>query len=314
MNSAIRTVTGLVSPDEVGLIDGHNHVWISKQPALADDTPILDQPVEILDELKAFRDAGGWGQVDCQPGGAGRDGNWLRDFSAASGVKIIANTGFYLQQYYPEGAAVWSMGAEAAQSYFLSEITEGLEETQLDGEPVFPGFIKIAVQATLADSPRHLLEAAAAVSRETGYLVEMHTERGQDIENVLDFLGNAGLEPGRLVICHIDKRPDHGLHQELAQEGYGLEYDTFFRTKYQPEENLWPLIEEMVAGGFARNLVLATDLADKSLWAFGGGVGIEAFVSKVFERLDNTGFFPDDVQAMMGGNIAQRLAVPIKEE
>jgi phosphotriesterase-related protein len=206
------------------------------------------------------------------------------------------------------------MGAEEAEEYFLSEIFDGLEETRESGEPVFPGFIKIAVQASLDDSPQHLMEAAAAASRVTGYLIEMHTEKGQDIERILEFMGRADLEPGRLVICHIDKRPDIGLHRELAQEGYALEYDTFFRPKYQPVEHLWPLIEEMAAGGYAGSLVLATDLADKSLWAFGGGIGIEAYISTVYERLVQTGFTPEDIRAMMGGNIAQRLAIPIKEE
>ena len=64
------------------------------------------------------------------------------------------------------------------------------------------------------------------------------------------------------MLCHIDKRPDVGLHRDLAAAGVLLEYDTFFRPKYDPERNVWPLVERMLADGYAASIAIGTDLAD----------------------------------------------------
>ena len=61
-------------------------------------------------------------------------------------------------------------------------------------EPVFPGFIKIAVGETLNDSPRDLMEAAFFASKESGLLIEMHTEKGANVEDFLTFFEHLGLE------------------------------------------------------------------------------------------------------------------------
>jgi phosphotriesterase-related protein len=305
----IQTVTGTIPPNDLGLTDGHNHLWISRQVVPASDAPVLDQPEDIQEELIAYRKAGGISQIDCQPIFAGRNGNRLRWLSEKSGVNVVTNTGFHRRIYYPEGAPIWQMDCAQAAAFFIDEIQNGLLESRdYPEEIVKPGFIKIAVEKSLAESPKHLVEAAVQASLETGYLIEMHTERGQDIEVIITFITGLGLPPDRLVICHIDKRPDFALHQDLAGEGFALEYDTFFREKYLPEEKLWPLIEAMVDAGLAHNLVLATDLADASLWAFGGGVGICSFPNIIKARLVETGYEDGNIQAMMGGNIGRLLA------
>jgi len=72
----------------------------------------------------------------------------------------------------------------------------------------------------------------------------------------------------------MDKRPDIGLHQELAHLGVLLEYDTFYRPKYNPSENLWPLIEKNGNTGHADRIALATDMAEAELYYFIGVVRV----------------------------------------
>jgi hypothetical protein len=131
---------------------------------------------------------------------------------------------------------------------------------------------------------------------------------------MVEFFRRPPVDLGRLVICHIDKRPDAGLHTELAQAGIMLEYDTFFRPKYQPEQNLWPLITSMLAGGWAGSLALATDLADGALWQrIGGGPGLLGFAVEIKRRLEDMQIRPEVVSGLLGNNIASRLAVNLKE-
>jgi len=307
----IITVTGAVQPDVLGYTDAHSHVWIDPVPGGHPAAPVLNDAEAILAELKDYKAAGGGAIIDCQPLNCGRDANKLHALSSASGVKIVACTGFHLRQYYADdNAPLWEMSAEAAAEFFVGEIRSGLTETRQSDAVVYPGFIKIAAEATFADSPRHLFEAAAAAAKETGYAIEMHTERGAAIEDFLAFFIEQGLSPERLVFCHVDKRADFGLHREMAAAGVMMEYDTFYRPKYDPEANLWRLLAQMIAAGYAHRIAIATDMAGGELWSrLGEGPGLTAFFSLIQARLQSMAIEPSVIDDLMGGNIASRLTI-----
>jgi phosphotriesterase-related protein len=107
----------------------------------------------------------------------------------------------------------------------------------------------------------------------------------------------------------MDKRPDPGLHKELARLGVLLEYDTFYRPKYNPSENLWPLIEKMVDAGFSDRVALATDMAEPEFYRFiGGGAGLASLPSEIQDQLTKKGIPETARKQMLGSNIARRLA------
>ena len=171
------------------------------------------------------------------------------------------------------------------------------------------GFIKIASESTVRGSPQEPVRGAAAAAASTGLALEVHTEKGEDVEDIVTFLTDLGVPPTQLVLCHMDKRPDLALHCELARTGVVLEYDTFFRRKYEPEANLWPLIGEMPSAGLSDSLALATDMAEAGLWQnLGGGPGLCALVTDVVPRLQALGLSERGIRGLVGGNIARRLA------
>ncbi|MFN8482581.1 MAG: hypothetical protein U0768_06005 [Anaerolineae bacterium] len=314
MFSQVMTVNGPLPPSALGTTDAHTHVWIAAVAGAAADAPQLHDAAAIVRELEDFRRVGGGAVVDCQPGGCGRDGRSLARLSAASGVHIVAATGYHRARYYAPDAPQLRFTAEQACDYFVGEILGGLTETREDAGPVYPGFIKIAAEATLEQSPLALMEGAAAASLATGYAIEMHTEQGASAEHFLEFFIQQGVSPQRLVFCHIDKRPDVALHRELAAAGVVLEYDTFFRPKYQPDTNVWPLLEALAAAGFDHQIALATDMADSAMWrSYGGGPGMAAFVTQIGARLASVGFQDSAVRSLTGGAIAERLAVPVAQ-
>ena len=311
MEKLITTVLGTVAPSELGIIDAHSHVWIEPVVSGADDAPVLDDEVMIGRELRAFRDSGGSAIVDCQPVSVGRNGNMLRRLAQASGVHLIACTGFHRKRYYAPTPTLWQMRAEDAADLFVHELTVRLTETTDDAEPVRAGFIKIAGEATMAETPQHLLEAAAMACRVTDCMISMHTEKGASVEAFLQFFIDHNVDPQRLVFCHVDKRADFGFHSEIAQSGAMLEYDTFFRPKYDPDHNVWPLLEKMIAAGFAAQVALATDMAEASMWR---DPGPAAFPTIIQSRLAAMDVPQETINQLMGHNIAKRLAMPVRRE
>jgi predicted metal-dependent phosphotriesterase family hydrolase len=107
----------------------------------------------------------------------------------------------------------------------------------------------------------------------------------------------------------MDKRPDASLHMELASQGVLLEYDTFYRPKYNPTENLWPLIEKMVGVGMSERVALGTDMAETEHYRFiGGGAGLSSLPGEIQKNLIKKKFPETARMQMLGGNIARRLA------
>ncbi|HSK67206.1 MAG TPA: hypothetical protein VK888_09755 [Anaerolineales bacterium] len=304
----VITVQGPIPYEQLGITDAHNHMWIEPVPGAGPGSPVLNRFDPILKELIEYRERGGASILDCQPQGCGRDGNKLHALSKASGVHLIACTGFHRKKYYAPDHWLWSASSEKVSDFLSSELEQGLTETLNTTVPVRAGFIKIALESTWADCPQAALEGAAAAAVKTRALMEIHTEKGALAEKAWIYFMDQGVLPQQLVFCHMDKRPDLSLHKELARQGVLLEYDTFYRPKYHPTENLWPLIERMVAAGFAGRVALATDMAEAELYHFlGGGPGLASLPDEIQNELKKKGIPEAARKQMLGSNIARRL-------
>jgi 5-phospho-D-xylono-1,4-lactonase len=301
----IISVTGPIDVNMAGITDAHNHVWIESVLGALYRGPVLNNRDAIIHEIKKFHQAGGQTIVDCQPGGCGRNGWKLLELSKTSKVNIIASTGFHLQRYYPVEFWIFRSSVDKAYIFFLDELTKGLMETQISSEPVKAGIIKIAFEEKLEKSPLLLVQAAVYASLETGAALEVHIETGSNIEKIVNTLFDYGISANKLVLCHIDKIVDFGLHSTLAQEGILLEYDTFFRKKYFPDENVWPLLISMVEAGYSSQICLATDMADSDMWmGRGGSPGLIGFMDKIIPRLVSLGIDNSIINQLTGFNIA----------
>lgn len=305
----IHTVLGELPYSSLGIVDAHTHTWIEPIQGADPASPLLDQFDKICEELTRYRLSGGGSLLDCQPGGCGRNANRMVRLSQESGVNIIACTGFHRVRYYAPYHWLFSTGVKDAAHYFIKELTRSMDETDQQPQQVVAGFIKIALEAEWEAIPQNALMGAITAARETDALVEIHTEKGALAERAVSTFDENGVSPNRLVICHIDKRADFTLHSMLASAGVLLEYDTFYRPKYRPEENLWPLIHKMVEYGLDDHIALATDMAEVSMYrTISNGLGMEGFTGEIKDRLESMGCSQPSIRRMLGENIARRLA------
>jgi phosphotriesterase-related protein len=266
----------------------------------------------IQAELADFRAAGGTTLIDCQPGGCGRDTRVLRRLAEGTGLQITATTGYHLQKYYPADHWLWSASEEEAAAHFVEELTGGTVES---GGTVRAATIKVAYDGVIAGQSRVLLEAAARAARQTGAAILAHTEQGRNVEALLAFFAGRRVPPDRLYLCHLDKRPDLGLHRELAQAGVLLGYDTFLRPRYDPERGVWPLLRALVADGLEGAIAIGLDLAPVEMWRFAGGPGPLALPEQIIPRLRAEGLGEQAILRLTAQNVAERLAwqVPLPD-
>jgi predicted metal-dependent phosphotriesterase family hydrolase len=302
----LQTVTGSVPVEDIGLIDGHAHLWIDPPEDIAPEARLqLDNYEAIQAELVDFCAAGGTGIVDCQPGGCGRDAAMLVRLAETTGLHVTATTGFHQQKYYPPNHWLWSASVEKAAAYFTEELTVGMHET---GGTVRATTIKVGYEGMIDGQSRVLMEAAAEAARHTGAAILFHTERGNNVEKLPPFFADRGVPTERLYICHVDKRTDVGLHRELAQAGALLGYDTFVRPKYNPDQGAWQLLHVLVDEGLGGHIALGLDLAIASMWQhYGGQPGMLALPEQIVPRLRTEGI-PEAVIAQLSGqNVARHL-------
>ncbi len=301
----LQTVTGLIPLEDVKMADGHAHLWIDPPKGVSPQAQlILNNPYLIEAELKDYRSAGGTTLIDCQPGGCGRDARMLKKFSEASELHVTTTTGFHLSRYYPSGYWLWSASEQAALEYFVNELTAGVQEN----DEILATTIKVGYKGKIEGQTRILMEAAAEAACQTGAALLFHTEEGANVEALPTFFEDRGVAINRLYLCHMDKRPDFGLHCELAQAGALLGYDTFVRTSYKPQKNVWPLLLEMMRGGWVENIAVGLDLARSSMWRhFDGGPGLVALPDSILPRLHREGFSESVISKLIGQNVTQFL-------
>ena len=307
---ALPTVHGPpLAPGAGARVDSHAHAWIEPPEGVdpASALALRDEPMQAA-ALSKFREAAAPRRaalVDCQPPRCGRDARALARLSRASGVAIAACTGFHLARYYPHGERPWN-DADSAAKEFEQELRQGMAELPERKAAL----IKAAHSGVQGEDPA-MWEAALAARERSDALLLIHTERGAQVEALLAELLGRGVPAAKVYLCHVDKRPDHALHRELASAGALLGYDTFVRPRYQPESTSWPLLQQMVEAGHAASVALGLDLAESAMWEDAGGPA--ALVRHLERELTARGFSAATTEALLGENLLRRATASSSE-
>ncbi|SED63883.1 phosphotriesterase-related protein [Jiangella alba] len=304
------TVLGPADPAGLGAVDAHEHLFL-RSPALpGDDFGAVDA---MTAEVETVQAAGIGAIVDLTPVGLGRSVTGLASVSRATGVHIVAATGYHRDAHYPSGHWVYREPAQVLEEVLVTDLTSGIDERDWQGPRPSPsshraGIVKLgASYQRLSPAERVRLSAGASAARRTGAPVAVHCEIGTMGPELLDLLAADGVPAGRVLLAHLDRNPDAGLHAELAARGAYLLYDTVGRIKYRPDSVLLDLVERMVAAGFGDRLLLGTDVGRRSqLRAYGGGPGMAVLGETFVPRLRSV-VGTEAVDAILRTNAAAAL-------
>lgn len=357
----IRTVLGPIKPEELGLSSMHEHVlydgtvyfkrtegqFPEDSLVKADDLVSLDNigliqrnltltkdGCSMFDEdlmtaeMQEFKDSGGQAMVDMSTPGLRCNVPGIRRISEKTGVHVVATTGLYAEDSWPDRFK--EMSLQAYFDYMMDEIKNGIEDTG-----ILPGGIKIAI-TDLTKLQELLLRAAGRVCNESGLMLTVHPgfAIGNDGRRIVKILKEEGVNLERVVIAHGDAfficndfktlitdpnswHQTTDYHEELLDQGTNISIDCLghaytlelagmmFERDWQRLGGLITLIK----AGYSPQIVLGTDTYLKILTRRGGGEGYCRLTKFVIPALCDVGVSDFDIRQMTVENPARLLSV-----
>lgn len=298
----IRTVWRDIQPEEAGHAQCHEHIWLKKgasyqiNPALC-----IDDRERSLKELKDYYRAGGRLLVDAQPTGCGRDAAVLAELSKESGVFIVAATGFHKKEFF-DNIQLFSWPEEKLARRYIREIMEGIPDSGQTSSLYRAGMLKAAADDRWQTDPvyHRFFEAVAQAAVQTGAPVMIHTEKGNDILELIHWFKERGVPPGKLLICHLDRTHyDAAYHTKVLSAGCSLCYDSIHRLNYVSEQEELALLLHMKKEGLLGQIVLSLDTTNQRLRAYHArDMGLDYIRTTFIPKLKEQGFTEQEIRQM----------------
>jgi phosphotriesterase-related protein len=231
MSKMIETVKGPVPADSLGKTLVHEH-FIFGYPGFQGDVTLgpfneeeaLDKSISVAREIMSF---GIKTVVDPTPNECGRNPDFLREISNASGLQIICATGYY---YEGEGATPYfkfrqALGTAEEEIYemFKKEIADGISDTGIK-----PGIIKLASSKDeITEYEKMFFRAAARIQLETGIVILTHTQEGTMGPEQAKLLIEQGADPAHIIIGHMCGNTNTDYHKQVMDQGVRIGFDRF---------------------------------------------------------------------------------------
>ncbi|GEB53619.1 MULTISPECIES: phosphotriesterase [Streptomyces] len=309
----VQTVTGPLSRAAVdGPVLAHEHLALDLD-LKGDGAAVLDPSRHeraVAGELAELRAESGLSlviELTCR--GMGRDPRALERIARASGVAVVAATGWYYEPFHTaelDGASV-----EQLTATLLAEADGGL-----DGTGVLPGVLgEVGSHGERPSEPEaRSLRAAARTALATGLSVATHAQLGRGGPAQLELLTGEGLAPHRIAVGHQDLLDEPAVHRELAAAGAYVAFDTVGKESYQSDEVRLRLLLELLEAGHAERALLSCDISRHGYLRTEGGQGYGHLFRSFLPRLRAEGVDEDLIDLLTRRNPLRFLTGASTEE
>jgi phosphotriesterase-related protein len=308
----IITVNGPIAPERLGTALPHEHLMVDFIGAEKVSRGRYDPEkviATVLPHLKRVHDAGATAFVDCTPAYLARDPAVLKRLSAASGLHIVTNTGYYgarAGQFLPQHALTETADQLAAR--WLAEWTDGIENSGIR-----PGFIKIGVdKGPLSEAGRKLVRAAARTHLKSGLTIACHTGDGAAAMEEMELLREEGIDPSAWIWVHAQNESDRALFERAAARGGWVEFDGIGPDSIQRHVELLSFMKER---GRLNRVLISQDAG----WYWVGETGGGKFrpYATLFEQflpaLAKADFSKDEIHNLTVKNPAEAYTVRVRK-
>ena len=308
----VQTVLGPIDPASLGFTLPHEHTQIALWH-IADRWDYWqltrDEPV-ILEELAAFRNAGGGTLVDLTLVGVGRDPGWLRTLSERSGLNLVMGCGWYRTAYYPPEALIDRRTADDLAAELIREITDGVGDTGIR-----PGIIgEIGTDKPwLTGQEERVHRAAARAAKATGLAITTHAVLSDVGRAQLRVFEEEGVDPARVVIGHADSYPHLDHYLSIVETGASVEFDflgmSFSAVERLGEGRVIDLLLELLSRGHAERLLLSQDVCHDSQLRRYEGHGYTYLAETFLPRLGARGVSDAEIRTLTVDNPRRLLTI-----
>ena len=261
----------------------------------------------MLPFLKRIRELGCRTLVECTAAYFGRAPALLKRLSDASGLHILANTGYYgaaNDRYVPDHA--FKETADQLAQRWLKEWREGIDNTAIR-----PGFIKIGVDGgDLSDIDRKLVRAAARTHLSSGLTLAVHTGGSAEAaQGQLAVLREEGVDPTAWIWVHAQKVEDTDPLIQAAESGAWISFDTIRPNSVQKHLER---VRFMKQHGFLKQVLLSHD---GNSFRFGGKPprSHNTLFTTFIPALESAGFPPEEIDQLTVKNPREAFTVRVRQ-
>jgi len=308
----VQTVLGPIDPGELGFTLPHEHTQIAlwQIPDRWDYWQLTRDQAVILEELAAFREAGGRSLVDLTLPGVGRDPVWLMDIARGSDLNIVMGCGWYRGAYYPAGSLIDRRPVDSLADELVAEASDGV-----GGSGVRPGIIgEIGTDKPwLSAQEERVHRAAARAARRTGLAITTHGVLSPVGLEQLGIFEEEGVDPARVVIGHADSFPVLEHHVAILERGASVEFDflgmSFNAVERHGEGRVIDLLCELLSRGHAERVLLSQDVCNDSQLTRYEGNGYTYLARTFLPRLREAGVSEAEIETMTVANPRRILTV-----
>jgi predicted metal-dependent phosphotriesterase family hydrolase len=299
------TVTGPVTPDELGIVLAHEHIFIDLVREYR-GSGLLNDEYLACQELRALKKAGGSTLVDLTLDEIGRDPVALQRVSEATGIAIVMGCGYYRDPYLDRD---WfdRMGVDAIADQIVLDITDGVRDTGVRAGII--GEIG-ADRRYISAAEERSFRAAARAHVKTGLTISTHAARWPIGLAQLRLLAEEGVEPRRVIVGHADSVPIPEYHLALAKAGCYVSFDSIGTGSSYDTHRAVDYVLDLVRAGFGSQVLLSHDVCLRNHLRATGGCGYAYLLTEFLPLLTAAGLDQEQVNAFVIDNPRAALAGP----
>jgi len=293
----VMTVTGPISPDELGVVLPHEHVFIDLVREYRGSGLLNDEEL-AREEIGDVKAAGGRTLVDLTTDEIGRDPVALRRVSEATGISIVMGCGHYRDPYLDRS---WfdRMDVDAIADDIVHDITEGVGGTGIRAGII--GEIG-ADRHYISAAEERSFRAAARAHLRTGVTINTHAARWPVGLAQLRLLAEEGVDPRRVIIGHADSVPVAGYQLDLARQGCYVSFDSIGTGSPHNTRRAVEYVLDLVKAGFGSQILLSQDVCLHDHLLAAGGCGYAFLLTRFLPMLLAAGLDEEQVLTFVTGN------------
>ncbi|MBA2382672.1 MAG: phosphotriesterase-related protein [Chloroflexi bacterium] len=308
----VQTVLGPIDPGELGWVLPHEHTAIALWhiPNRWDYWELRRDETVIVEELAAFRAAGGGAVVDLTLDGVGRDPAWLAGLAQATGLHLVMGSGWYRGAHYPAEALIDRRTVDDLADTIVHDAMVGVGDSGIRA-----GIIgEIGTDKPwLSAQEERVHRAAARAARRTGLAITTHAIQSTVGLDQLDVFEAEGVDLSRVVIGHADSNPSLAYHLAIVERGATVEFDfigmTFSARDRHGEGQIVDNLQALLSRGHVDRILLSQDVCHDSQLRRYGGNGYTYLADAFLSRLRAAGVSNDEIRAITVDNPRRLLTI-----